>query len=161
MDYGATDLCPTFISFRNKSLGKTKFVKNTFRLQSEPYLNHFRNRLNATEWNFDQYNDVKSRMCYFNNTLNTMFLECFPLKTKYISMKRIEKPWLTSGIMESIKTKSYYFSLYRRGFISKEINNRYKNKLNKIIKRAKNTYYSRFFEENKRNLKKTWQGKGN
>jgi hypothetical protein len=53
-------------------------------------------------------------------------------------MKRIEKPWLTSDIMESIKTKSYYFSLYRRGFISKEINNIYKNKLNKIIKRAKN-----------------------
>ena len=96
--------------------------------------------------------------CTLEQTLSKAYSKYFPMKTKYICKKRFEKPWLTSGILRSIKVKSNYFKLYKLGLISHEINNRFKNKLTQITRTAKKNYYKNKFENCKGNLRETWRG---
>ena len=92
----------------------------------------------------------------FSSTLNDLYCSCFPVVTKYISHKRIMNPWLSACIMNRIKEKSRHFKLYKRGLISKDLYNRVNSSVNKLIIRAKNTYYLNRFNSFKSNQKKTW-----
>ena len=58
--------------------------------------------------------------------------------------------------MKSIKTKSYYFKLYKRGVISQSTNNAYRNLLNSSIRVAKTNYYRNSFKTSQNDIKKTW-----
>jgi hypothetical protein len=78
------------------------------------------------------------------------------LKTKYISEKRLHKPWLSAGILKSIREKSKYFKLAKLGIISADFNRAYKNKLNIIIRAAKMKFYRESFENSCSDIKKTW-----
>ena len=80
----------------------------------------------------------------------------FPTKVKYISPKRLCKPWISSGILNSIKTKSRYFKLCKIGVIDEELNRRYRNCLNATIRLAKRNYYINSFNSCQNNIKKTW-----
>ena len=60
--------------------------------------------------------------------------------------------------LNSIKTKSKYFKLYKQGLISKERNDRFNKTLNKVIRSAKRRYFFNYFETNIDNVEKTWAG---
>ena len=49
----------------------------------------------------------------------------------------LSKPWLTTAILNSIRTKSNYLKLIRLGIISRNMNNKYKNILSSVIRKAK------------------------
>jgi hypothetical protein len=73
--------------------------------------------------------------------------------------KQFSKPWLTIGILKSIKTKQ---KMYNTHFLSKipdkiQKFKTYANKLNKLKSISKVNYYTGQFEKNKSNLKKTWK----
>ena len=63
--------------------------------------------------------------------------------------KQFSKPWITSGILKSIKTKQ---KMYRSHFFSNDIEKvtiykKYSNKLNKIKSTSKVNYYNAQFEK--------------
>ena len=58
----------------------------------------------------------------------------------------MEKPWITSGIIRSIKTKSQYLKLNKLRLIDDRVNKILKNILTKIIRRAKNVYFDIRYE---------------
>ena len=60
--------------------------------------------------------------------------------------------------MISEKLKSCYFKLYRRGLISKEENNYYKNRCHTAIRQAKRNYFHRYFTNYKSDMRKYWKG---
>ena len=93
----------------------------------------------------------------FVNILDSLYCDCFPLKFKYLSAKRLKKPWITSSILKSIKTKSLYFKLQKAGLITTEFNNRYRNILTSVIRNSRNIYYQNLFLKNRNNLSKTWE----
>ena len=62
--------------------------------------------------------------------INELYCNFFPLCTKFISKKRMSKPWITPNILSLIKQKSNAFQLYRTGIISMRDNNLIKNKTN-------------------------------
>ena len=66
------------------------------------------------------------------------------------------KPWITTDILNSIKTKSRYFKLYKLGIIDDHINRKYRNTLNSVIRLAKRNYYITTFNSCQSNIKKTW-----
>ena len=77
--------------------------------------------------------------------------------------KELEKPWLTKGILQSIKQKN----IYRKFIRSKEATSKeaflqefkyYKNLINKLTRINKTNFYKSFFEEHKNDSKKTWDG---
>ena len=88
-----------------------------------------------------------------------------PIKTLSKSkLKEFSKPWITQGIIKSIKIKN---NIYKRFCKEKNTNKKnalnqkfkqYRNLIKTLTRRSKNDYYHRFFNTNKNNLRKTWQG---
>ena len=83
-----------------------------------------------------------------------------PLKKATNSkMKQLSKPWLTQGLLKSIKRKQ---KMYKSHFISKnpmkvKDYKHYSNLLNKMKAKAKEKYYNQYFQLYKENLKETWK----
>ena len=74
-----------------------------------------------------------------------------------MSQKRLDSPWLTSGILKSINMKSFYFKRFKLGLIDDNFNKMYKNRLTVVITYEKKLYYRNAFDCYKKNIKKTWQ----
>ena len=131
--------------------------KITFRLQNDQNISKFENKLAQTDWDFiSAISDVNEQFSTFFNYVNNIYIECFPIKIKYVSEKRKNNPWITESTMAKIRMKSAYYKQFRNGLISREINNRIKNKLNKEIKQDKKNYYHNVFSVSDNNLKKAW-----
>ena len=78
--------------------------------------------------------------------------------------KTISKPWITTGICNSIKRKEI---LYRKIVKEKDpvkktlLNNEFKilrNSITTLCKESKKIHFSEYFDINSRNLKSTWKG---
>ena len=74
-------------------------------------------------------------------------------------LKQLNKPWITNGILKSIKVKQ---RMYRTHFYSNDTSKvtqykRYANKLNRIKSISKLRYYNNQFDKCKNNLKATWK----
>ena len=103
------DHCPTFIPFVTHSItGGEESVKVSFRCDTEENRENFMAKLKSCEWRMGNIN-VNAVANLFISQLNKLYCDCFPVKTKYISPKRLQKPWLTTDIVEMIGAKSKYF----------------------------------------------------
>ena len=85
-------------------------------------------------------------------------------KLSHKEKKSLSKPWLTKGILQSIKQKN---TLYRKFIRTKDLTKTelllqdfkiYKNTIHKLTRINKSEYYKHYFEEHKNNSKKTWDG---
>ena len=131
--------------------------KVSFRLSNDQNIANFGALISQTNWDFLlNYNDVNEQFQAFQDYINSTYRNCFPLKTKFISDKRKNKPWITDSTMAKIKLKSNYYKQFKNGTISREENNRLKNRLNKEINRDKDKYYQTIFGNSKGNMKKSW-----
>ena len=134
-----TDHCPVFIILPYKNETTNDKIKIEFRDQRPTSVENFLNDLYSAEWD-DVSNSIDQRCINFLKILSDLYCTHFPKRTKFVSAKRLQKPWLTPGILNSVKTKSKYFKQYKMGIISKETNTTYRNLLNKVIRRAKRSY---------------------
>ena len=79
-------------------------------------------------------------------------------------MKTQSKPWITKGILTSIKKKDklHSKSLKAKDQTRKEALNQeykiYKKLLTNITKKGKENYYKQYFKDNKNNLINVWKG---
>ena len=153
-----TDHCPCFVSLDMPRVS-TESSKHeiTFRNHSPANVDKFLACLTSVNWEESLRGSVNAKCLRFIELVNEQYCKNFPLQTKTISSKRLSKPWLTSGIIRSIKTKSVYFKMYKRGLISETTNNTYKNLLNKTIRKAKQNYFRNLFSQTSGNIKKTWE----
>lgn len=156
ISYDVTDHCPTFLNL-NTPITKNPKHKITFREFNVENMQKFVNLLNDENWSQLNINDVNEQMEIFTKTLNKYYCSSFPIKIKYISDKRLKSPWLTSGLLKSIKTKSNYFKLLKRGLISPQYNAAYRNRLTTVIRVSKKNYYDNLFKSNCKNTKETWR----
>ena len=75
-----------------------------------------------------------------------------------------QRPWITNGILKSIKERDRLHKLYTKEIDEtkkRELYIIYKTKRNLItslIRKSKSDYYVAYFEENKSDSKKTWEG---
>ena len=74
-------------------------------------------------------------------------------------MNHQNKPWITAGILKSIRKKN---NLYKRMHKTKSPNietkyKLYKNKLTTIIRKAERQYYANKLQEMKCNISRTWK----
>ena len=131
--------------------------KVSFRLINDQNIANFGTVLSHTNWDFLlNFDDVNEQYRAFLDYVNSIYRNCFPLKTKYITDKRKNKPWITDSTLMKIKLKSNYYKQFKNGTISREENNRLKNRLNKEINRDKAKYYQTLFLNSKGNMKKSW-----
>ena len=151
-----TDHCPCFLRINASVAQPTDLVKLTFRKYNSNNVDNFVDNIFGVNWSEKLVGSVDSKFEVFLQTLSEIYCQNFPLIKKTISNKRCNKPWLTSGLIQSIKTKSKYFKLYKQGIITKEFNNSYKNLLNSLVRKSKQNYYKIRFRDSAGNIKKTW-----
>ena len=79
-------------------------------------------------------------------------------------LKFLTKPWITHSLQNSIKKKINIYSKFVK-FKNQKLKefchnnyNTYRNVLSILLKRAKEKYFTKFFNENIKNIKKTWIG---
>ena len=98
----------------------------------------------------------------FNNSIDE---PCKLSKPKTSKRNNVNNPWITTGLIQSIKTKHYLYKNWKRkvshknleGDVDKLVKYRSYNKnLKKLIKHAKYSYYYKKFENSNGNMKKTW-----
>ena len=154
-----SDHCGTalYTKLNNTPLLNNKKHKTSFRLSNDHNIANYEAIMSQTNWNFLlSYDNIDDQFNAFQDYINTTYCDCFPLKTKYISDKRKRKPWITDSTMAKIKLKSNYYKQFKNGIITREQNNRLKNRLNKEINHDKSTYFQTLFSNSKGNMKKSW-----
>ena len=128
----------------------------------EDFLLDLRNDLSKLNLKPDKSNvnqDVINLTTVFNSVLDKLAsMRPMPRKEKRLT----DKPWITKGILTSIKTKN---RLYKKYFKSKDDHNfhfnrdfykKYLNKLTHIKNLAKSTYYDKLLRTNYKNTCKAW-----
>ena len=157
-----TDHCPTFLNLKillngTDHLRNNDKIKIVTRSHSEEDNLKFERLVCEFNWGIIENDDVNLYAENFVNAMNDIYCKSFPVKIKYISKKRLNKPWLTPPILKLIKAKSDFFKLHKLGLVTDQENKVYKNKVNSMIKRAKTDYYKISFLKHKNNIKKTWK----
>ncbi|CAM1306749.1 Uncharacterised protein at_DN0802, partial [Pycnogonum litorale] len=158
INYDISDHLPVFTTFANLTF-HTSLPVNTYVYDFKKYnKNRFRTDTKKIQWETDQ----KSANNMFNNFVHKFGNLCKQhLPKKTIKRKKQQrKPYITTGILNSIKQKHKLFRKMnsdprnlnlRQNFIT------YRNLLNAIVVRAKTNYYHSSFLDNKNNAKKTWK----
>lgn len=91
------------------------------------------------------------------NTIDDVINDVIPLKTVKIRDKKMNKPWINSAMLVHIKERHKLYKKYLKKPISfGNVYREYRNKVNNMLKDAKNNYYKSKFRENAGNSKGTW-----
>ena len=110
-------------------------------------------------------NDPSISLTNWFSKMNSLLDRYMPLKkvTKK-DYKRQFKPWITDDILNKIKEKNYIFKKYIKIKDPQRKNEHFvqykllKNEILLITRQSKKDFYSKFFQDHKNNIKKTWEG---
>ena len=140
-----SDHLPIFsICFMNPSCDDDRVI--FIRDKSANNMNKFKQQVSNINWlNLNGINDPNNAYKSFLNKFNEIYEDCFPLKKLKNRCNFNSKPWLSNGLLKSIKKKH---ELYR-GFLknpsaqSELLYKTYKNKLNHSLRLSKRLYYEK------------------
>ena len=104
----------------------------------------------------DMYN-AESAFDQFDQIFEDTYNKSFPIKTKTITTKRLQKPWVTDALIDKVNERERLHTLQKKKIISRAVFTDYKNKLTNEFRKAKSKYYKDQFERNSCNVKKTWE----
>ncbi len=129
-------------------------TKRSFTLKNRA---NFTNKLSNANWELlYTINDADIAFTYFLKKLKRIYNKAFPFKTVPICQK--SNPWLTSGILKSIKQK---YKLFQKAKVNLNDSDwqrykTYRNCLTKIIRNAKINYHKQLLASMQNNSAKLW-----
>ena len=143
-----TDHCPTFLLISSNSPKPIDNInrKIVFRDHCENNLNNFLYKVSLIDWDSLLVGSVDQMLKIFETKINNIYFNECPLKSKILSGKRLVKPWISTEVLKHIKTKSYYFKLYKLGIIDHQLYKSYKNYLSSFLRNAKKNIIHLFLE---------------
>ena len=100
----------TLLLDQNKNLNKTSWL--SFRDKSGNNVAKFKDRLANVHW--DELSECKDTDCAYRCFLDkytTIYNDCFPLKKVKVKNVTLSKPWITKGLLKSVRKKNL---LYKR-----------------------------------------------
>ena len=158
IDYTSSDHLPVFCTL---NLPTTTGNDDKIKIQSRPFseenLSKFSNEISNINWDAVlDYNDPENSLNIFADKLNSLYSKCFPLKTKFISQKRVKNKWISHEVKLLINKKAETCRKFRNGLITGAENNQVKNQINRQVKKAKNKYFTDQFNAYKTNMKRSW-----
>ncbi len=116
---------------------------------------NFANRLQQADWrHLYSLMNVDDAFKYFINKLKRIYNKSFP--SKAVEAVKRRSPWLTQGILNSIKNKNNLYLKSKIDVSLKSAYTKYKNLLTKIIREAKLTYNKKLLYAFKNNSAKLW-----
>ena len=155
--YDFSDHCGTSLFFETNEPRQNHGTKIFFRLCSDLNIASLEAAFTATNWDtLLNVNNPNIQFENFHDYINTLYCQKCPLKTKFVSEKKKNNPWVTANTLAKIRLKSELFKMAKNNEISWQENKMFKNRLNKEISRDKNTFYRNLFKNNQGNIKKSW-----
>lgn len=158
-----TDHLPNFLilpkCIKDTHFNQAIFKRDYTRFDQDVFNNQVKN-LNLQS-NLYNLHSTEDKYSYFHNNLLELINLHAPLKkVSKRQLKQSKKPWITKGILKSIKIKN---KLYVNYISSKDATNFekykiYRNKINCLIRSSKKNHYFNYFTKFKTNMNKTWQG---
>ena len=139
-----TDHYPIFLILDLPISSNDKKVNIEFRDFSSKNERRFSNLLPEVRW-LDLINNINESTNNFLHKIESLYKSCFPLLRKQVTVKRLSNPWLTRGILSSIKNKNRLFKLLKSNLITKSYYNKYRNNLTSIIRTSKKKLFSIYF----------------
>lgn len=133
----------------------------TSRMLKPNNIRGFNNGLTLTDWEtIYQDNNPETAFNEFHDRLSKTFNIHCPIKKINLSKSKTpKKPWITMGLINSIKTKDKLFRKYRNkpNHENKLKYTKYRNILNNILRVSKKNHITAELNIHKNNMKKTWQ----
>ena len=93
----------------------------------------------------------------FDNILSDSYNKAFPIKTKTITEKNIQKPWVTETLINKTKERDKLHKLAGKSETNWKKYTDFRNRLTTEFRQAKAKYFEEQFERNANNVKKTWE----
>ena len=128
--------------------------------------NKFISDFNQTDWDqilCTEKSDINFWINQYLSEIDSLLEIHAPLKKlNKNEMKFLNKPWITQGLQNSIKRKNNIYSKFvkcKNQKLKEFYHNNYKtnrNLLPTLLKRTTEKYFTQFFNENIKNIKKTW-----
>ena len=103
-----------------------------------------------------RYDSAQSAFTNFNLMFNELYEKHFPIKTKILSKKDIEKPWINEVLVKQLKIKDRLGKLASRNRINANIFKKFRNIVTSNIRKAKQKYFEKEFINHSDDIKKTW-----
>ena len=153
-----TDHLPIFSIKKNSKIAPKIHKTLKIRNYSKKNVDKFCKKLAESNWSpLYDIGNAQDAFSYFYDKYCTLCKESFPYKT-YKSEYHNKKPWLTSGLKNSIKTKNklYYMSRKFPTELNKTKYKLFRNKINSLVKKTEKEYYEQKLRENQSNIKKSW-----
>ena len=157
-----SDHFPNFISVKGSRFQHSpNQVKSVSRQLKPNNIKCFKNHLALVDWDFvnKEDNPEISYSKFIGKTSELLNMHCPLQSIKKSNRKLTRKPWITIGLLKSIKMKD---KLYKK-FITKSTDEnklkytKYRNILNNLLRKAKKDYITVEIESNKFNMKETWK----
>ena len=138
---------------------------HTYRVINDKNIENLNRSISCYDWS-ELYETEDANIAYnmFEKTISELIEYHLPTKQiKFNKFKHKINPWMTKGILKSVKTKE---SLYIKMIKSKQtpsfLNKKEKYKtynliFSKCVKLAKDSYWNELFLSTKHDMKKTWQ----
>ena len=102
----------------------------------------------------NESSDVNNKFSSFYNKFNKLVNKHVPMKTiSNRQAKQFSKPWITKGLRKSIRVKNKLYASDDR--VKYKM---YRNRICSLTRISKQQYYTKFFNDNLTNMKKTWEG---
>ena len=154
-----SDHLPSFMCFSDPLQQKFhEKRKITFRPYSDQKFKLLKTSLANIDWHKEigRITSVQEAYNNFVSKIDGLYCQHFPSKVKYISEKRIKNSWLSPNLKHLINQKCKYYKLFKLGLISRDSNNRFRNKVNSEVRKGKSNYFLYKFEQSILDIKKTW-----
>ena len=96
---------------------------------------------------------------HFMGKFSSTYNECLPVTKSKIKSNKHQKPWITNGIIKSIKVRN---KLYKKFIVSPTTINKsnyikHRNKITHLIRMSRKKHYNDKFTNYKNNIKQTWR----
>ena len=160
-----TDHYPTFIilnQLKTKTACTIRYTRSLKNFEPEKYKNDLQQSLN--EWYlaipYLDENNFEETFCGFIECIKTTIDNHAPLVKLSRRQKRLQaKPWITTGILNSIKTKQKLHKSHYLSNISakKSFYKRYTNILTRVKNLSKKIHYDDCLSSSKKDPRKTWK----
>ena len=156
--YHITDHLPIFLNLILPDKPSTT-EKVQFRIFTRESKELFKREMINVTWEdfMREDNDANTNFDRFLAIFERLYNKHFPVTTKIISLKRKMNPWITTGLLNSIRHKNFLFKQLKLGLTSQLEYNIYRNRTNALIKLTKRNYYMHAFSSFKKSTKKIWQ----
>jgi len=162
-----SDHLPVFYIPKNNRPCKLKIKKNSYVYKQTQCFDAasivlFTEKLQKTVWPSIESMDseVNSSFDNFNSMFQNLYNSSFPVLTKKVKLRYNQyKPWITAGILKSIKHKNKLYKTFimEKTLEAKQKYTKYKNKLTSTIRNSEKSYYAGRFELTKGNMHDTWK----